>query len=137
LSLITLLALLLVMSALQCTMSGLVGSGRIALLLFPMLALILVGSRAGWVAVGISVIVFGVFTALADPFSEFSDQQLRVYELLGEGLSTDEIAELLHVSPRTVESYGARMIEKLNVSGMKDLRRRAIADRLHRHLNPH
>jgi len=40
------------------------------------------------------------------------------------------------VSPRTVESYGARMIEKLNVSGMKDLRRRAISDRLHRHLNP-
>ena len=52
-------------TALQWTMSGLVGSGRIALLLFPILALILVGSRAGWAAVGVSVIMFGALTALA------------------------------------------------------------------------
>jgi len=52
-------------TALQWTMSGLVGSGRIALMLLPILALILVGNRAGWVAVGVSVIMFGTFTALA------------------------------------------------------------------------
>ena len=85
---------------------------------------------------GIGFVRPGAGPASADPFMEFSDQQMRLYELLGEGLGTDEIAERLHVSPRTVESYGARMIEKLNVSGMKDLRRRAISDRLHRHLNP-
>ena len=86
---------------------------------------------------GIGFVQRAAGPALVDPFAEFSDQQARVYELLGEGLSTDEIAELLHVSPRTVESYGARMIEKLNLSGMKELRRHAISDRLHRHLNPH
>jgi signal transduction histidine kinase len=53
------------LTAFQCTMSGLVGSGRTALLLLPILALILVGSRAGWVAAGVSVIMFGAFTALA------------------------------------------------------------------------
>ena len=51
------------LTALQWTLSGLVGSGRIALLLLPILALILVGRRAGWVAVGVSVSMFGAFTA--------------------------------------------------------------------------
>lgn len=59
----------------------------------------------------------------------FSDQQQRVYELLGDGLGPNEIALAINVSPRTVESYAARMIEKLNVAGMRELRRRAIADR--------
>ena len=64
-----------------------------------------------------------------DPTEEFSEQQRRLYELLGEGLSAEDIAAAMRVSPRTVESYAARMIEKLDISGMKDLRRRAIADR--------
>jgi DNA-binding NarL/FixJ family response regulator len=61
---------------------------------------------------------------------ELSDRQRSIYALLGEGLSAGEIADRLHVSPRTVESYAARMIEKLSVTGMKELRRKAIADRL-------
>lgn len=67
---------------------------------------------------------------------EFSEQQRRLYELLGEGLGAEEIAAALRVSPRTVESYAARMIEKLNVSGMKELRRRAIAERLRQQRTP-
>ncbi|HPM81124.1 MAG TPA: response regulator transcription factor [Candidatus Anammoximicrobium sp.] len=62
--------------------------------------------------------------------ASLSEQQRHVYRLLGEGASTGEIAEQLHVSPRTVESYCARMIEKLGLAGMKELRRQAIADRL-------
>jgi len=61
---------------------------------------------------------------------DLSDQQQHVYRLLGEGASTGEIAAELHVSPRTIESYCARMIEKLGLSGMKELRRHAIADRI-------
>lgn len=63
------------------------------------------------------------------PAADFSEQQRRVYEMLGDGLGPNEIAQVLNVSPRTVESYAARMIEKLEVAGMKELRRRAIADR--------
>lgn len=59
-----------------------------------------------------------------------SKQQQVVYQLLGEGASSAEIAAELNVSPRTVESYCARMIEKLGLNGMKELRRQAIADRL-------
>lgn len=65
-----------------------------------------------------------------DRVRELSDRQRSIYALLGEGLSAGEIADRLHVSPRTVESYAARMIEKLSVTGMKELRRKAIADRL-------
>ncbi len=60
----------------------------------------------------------------------FSEQQRHVYRLLGEGASADEIAAELQISPRTVESYCTRMIEKLGLNGMKELRRQAIADRL-------
>lgn len=59
-----------------------------------------------------------------------SEQQRHVYRLLGEGASADEIAAELQLSPRTVESYCARMIEKLGLSGMKELRRQAIAARV-------
>ena len=62
------------------------------------------------------------------PVEELSAQQWQIYELLGKGESTDEIARRVHVSPRTVESYCYRMIEKLDLSGMKDLRRHAITN---------
>ncbi len=52
-------------SAIQCGLTGLVGSGRIGLLLLPILALILVGNRAGWLAAGISVLIFGAATIMA------------------------------------------------------------------------
>ncbi|MBI5684252.1 MAG: response regulator transcription factor [Verrucomicrobia bacterium] len=62
----------------------------------------------------------------APPEETFSGQQWRVYQLLARGVSADEIATRIHVSPHTVESYCYRMIEKLNLAGMKALRRRAI-----------
>jgi DNA-binding CsgD family transcriptional regulator len=66
----------------------------------------------------------------ADDLASLSEQQRHVYRLLGEGASAAEIAVELQLSPRTVESYCARMIEKFGLSGMKELRRQAIADRL-------
>ena len=57
-----------------------------------------------------------------------SPQELKVYEALGIGCSTDDIAELMHISPKTVESYYSRILLKLNIPGMHTLRRRAIAD---------
>ena len=60
------------------------------------------------------------------PEEGFSGQQWRIYQLLGRGVSAEEIAARIHVSPHTVESYCYRMIEKLKLGGMKALRRRAI-----------
>jgi DNA-binding NarL/FixJ family response regulator len=56
-----------------------------------------------------------------------SGQEQQVYTLLGHGFSTDAIAEELEVSPRTVESYFARIQIKLGLAGMKELRQQVLA----------
>ncbi len=58
-----------------------------------------------------------------------SSRELEILQLIAEGKTTNEIADLLFLSPRTVETYCARLMDKLGVDGMKELRRRAIADR--------
>ncbi len=63
---------------------------------------------------------------------ELSRQQEQLYDLLGQGCAAEEIAARLHVSPRTVETYCTRLMDKLGVAGMKELRRQAIADRQRR-----
>lgn len=55
-----------------------------------------------------------------------SDQERQVYHLLGQGESTQAIAEVMSISPRTVESYYARIQDKLELTGMHALRRHAI-----------
>lgn len=61
--------------------------------------------------------------------ADLSVRECEVYRLLGEGYSTTEIAARIEVSPRTVESYCARLQEKLHLPGMRELRRQAIAAR--------
>ncbi len=54
---------------------------------------------------------------------QLSDRELEIVELMRQGCSTADIAQELFISPRTVESYYARIIEKLKIDGMKSLRR--------------
>lgn len=58
---------------------------------------------------------------------ELSAREREVYRLLGEGFSVREVGVRLELSSRTVESYCARLQEKLRLSGMRELRRQAIA----------
>lgn len=60
-----------------------------------------------------------------------SDREREVYELLGRGATTSEIAATMHVSVRTVESYCVRLMEKLGFDGMRPLRRDAIRNGHH------
>jgi DNA-binding NarL/FixJ family response regulator len=55
-----------------------------------------------------------------------SERELEIFKHTGMGHSSAEIAELLNISPRTVESYYARIIEKLGLTGVKTMRRLAI-----------
>ena len=57
---------------------------------------------------------------------DLSQQERQVYRLLGNGEGTHEIATALNISTRTVESYYARIIVKLGLNGMYELRHRAI-----------
>ena len=55
-----------------------------------------------------------------------SGQEREVYRLLGRGDGAHEIAAAMDISPHTVESYYARIQQKLGVEGMHELRRHAI-----------
>lgn len=62
------------------------------------------------------------------PQNVLSGQQNRIYRLLGEGCSNEEIASRLAISVRTLESYCARIMDKLGIPGAKELRQQAIRD---------
>jgi DNA-binding NarL/FixJ family response regulator len=60
------------------------------------------------------------------PIAELSDRELEVFRLIGEGHSTRMIAEELHLSVKTVESYQAHIKEKLSLKNGRELVQRAI-----------
>jgi len=55
-----------------------------------------------------------------------SERERQILGLLGNGESTSDIAAVLTISARTVESYCARIMEKLGLDGMKALKKHAI-----------
>ena len=55
-----------------------------------------------------------------------SDRELEVFEKLGQGIGTRQIAEDFSVSIKTVQAYCARIKEKLNVGSATELLREAV-----------
>ncbi len=55
-----------------------------------------------------------------------SDRELEVFRLIGEGHGTRQIAEELHISVKTVESYQAHIKEKLSLRSARELVQHAI-----------
>jgi len=55
-----------------------------------------------------------------------SDRELEVFDLIGQGRATREIAEQLHLSVKTIESHRAHIKEKLNLRSATELVHRAI-----------
>lgn len=58
--------------------------------------------------------------------SDLTDRELEVFRLIGEGHSTRQIAEELHISVKTVESYQAHIKEKLSLRSARELVQHAI-----------
>ncbi|MFA7257456.1 MAG: response regulator transcription factor [Kiritimatiellales bacterium] len=61
-----------------------------------------------------------------DPVTRLSDRELAVFEQVGKGLSTADIAGSMHLSIKTVETYRARIKTKLGVSSSTELVQRAV-----------
>jgi DNA-binding NarL/FixJ family response regulator len=55
-----------------------------------------------------------------------ADRELQVFELIGAGRSTRQIAAALHINVSTVETYRTRIKEKLNLKDALDLLQYAI-----------
>ena len=60
------------------------------------------------------------------PVGLLSDRELEVFELLGEGFETRQVAERMRVSMKTVQAFCARIKEKLNLASATELLREAI-----------
>jgi DNA-binding NarL/FixJ family response regulator len=58
--------------------------------------------------------------------SALSLREQQILTMLGQGESNADIAAALTISIRTVETYFARIIDKIGLDGMKALRRHAI-----------
>lgn len=60
------------------------------------------------------------------PIADLTDRELEVFRLIGEGHGTRQIAEELHLSVKTVESYQAHIKDKLSIKNARELVQRAI-----------
>ncbi|WP_319542105.1 response regulator transcription factor [uncultured Pseudodesulfovibrio sp.] len=67
-------------------------------------------------------------SSLTHAIQALSEREQQILDLLANGETNAEIAERLDISIRTVESYYTRMISKLDLQGMKDLRKYAITE---------
>lgn len=57
-----------------------------------------------------------------------SERELQVLKLTAEGLRTKEIAERMKIGPRTVETYRARLMQKVGCHGNVELTRYAVRE---------
>ena len=57
---------------------------------------------------------------------KLSDRELEVFQLLGRGYGTRQIADELHVSFKTVQAFCARIKEKLKIVSANELLREAV-----------
>ena len=58
---------------------------------------------------------------VASPIEQLTDRELQVFRLIGEGRSTRQIAEELHLSIRTVEAYREYIKDKLSLKNATEL----------------
>ena len=60
------------------------------------------------------------------PLDRLSPREREILQLVAEGKSSAAIAGILHLSPKTVDTYRSRLMQKLNISDISGLVRFAI-----------
>jgi two-component system, NarL family, response regulator NreC len=58
---------------------------------------------------------------ITDRYDTLSEREREVFQLIAEGHVNKAIAELLHLSPSTVETHRARIMEKLDVHSASEI----------------
>jgi DNA-binding NarL/FixJ family response regulator len=71
-------------------------------------------------------LVGGRAARTGSPLEDLSDRELEVFNLIGQGHGTRQIAEELHLSIKTIESHRAHIKEKLNLKNATELVQHAI-----------
>jgi DNA-binding NarL/FixJ family response regulator len=62
----------------------------------------------------------------SSPIEKLSDREFQVFQLIGQGKSTRDIAAQLHLSPKTVDVHRANIKEKLDLTDATALIRHAV-----------
>lgn len=65
-----------------------------------------------------------------EPLGKLSNRERQILQLVAEGKSTADIARTLYLSPKTVDTYRSRLMQKLNIDGFAGLVKFAIASGL-------
>jgi len=65
-----------------------------------------------------------------DPYQQLTDREREVLKLVVEGHTIREIAEMLVISPKTVEWYKTSLMNKLNIHSKTDLIKFALRKRV-------
>ena len=97
-----------IVAALRCVLQGKV-------YLSPGIIQFLMGNRAG-----------GSTSKKRQSIETLSDREIEVFSMIGRGIGARRMADMLHVSPKTVYSYVARIKEKLQLRDSIELLREAI-----------
>jgi two-component system response regulator NreC len=58
---------------------------------------------------------------IVDRYDSLSEREREIFQLVAEGRSTREVAELLSVSPATVETHRAHILQKLDLHSTAEL----------------
>jgi two-component system invasion response regulator UvrY len=62
----------------------------------------------------------------SSPFEELSAREMEVMLMLADGRKIGDIADVLHLSPKTIATYKYRIFEKLNTQNDVDMARMAV-----------
>ncbi len=60
------------------------------------------------------------------PVDTLSDRELELFDHIGRGLTTAQVANAMHISPKTVETHRTNVREKLGAATTAELVRRAV-----------
>jgi DNA-binding NarL/FixJ family response regulator len=74
----------------------------------------------------IAKFVQGPGESSASEIDQLSDRELEILELIGKGNEVRQIAKILHLSPKTVETHRAHIKEKLNLANARQVARLAV-----------
>jgi DNA-binding NarL/FixJ family response regulator len=66
-------------------------------------------------------LISGHYDETRSPLENLSDRELEVFELIGKGMTTREVADSLNLSPKTVETYRENLKLKLNLENANQL----------------
>jgi DNA-binding NarL/FixJ family response regulator len=58
---------------------------------------------------------------VSSPVEVLSTRELEVYQLIGKGMKKQDIADILHISPKTVDTYIEHIKRKLNFGSLREM----------------